>query len=99
MKLNFSTAIRDLQDQPIIEGGNPLTLGSIACNALLTVHQDEALLPAEEKVKRFRMAQAAVKGGEQDCAVEDVASLKKLIGKLYGPLVVGRVFEIIEGAQ
>jgi hypothetical protein len=48
------------------------------------------------KVKRFRLAEVASKGGQQELAVEDVALLKQLIGKCFAPLVVGRAYDIIE---
>ena len=48
------------------------------------------------KVKRFRLAEVASKGGQQELAVEDVALIKTLIGKAFAPLIVGRAFDIID---
>jgi hypothetical protein len=53
-------------------------------------------LAAEEKVKRFRLAEIAAKGGEREVKVEDVALIKTLIGKAFAPLVVARAYDIIE---
>jgi hypothetical protein len=53
-------------------------------------------LAAEEKVKRFRLAEIAAKGGEREVKVEDAALIKALIGKAFAPLVVGRAYDIIE---
>jgi len=47
-------------------------------------------------VKRFRLAEIAAKGGAQEMKVDDVALMKKLIGKAFAPLIVGRAFDIIE---
>ena len=32
-----------------------------------------------------------------DLTIEEAAEIKKLVGKAYGPVVVGRVYEIFEG--
>lgn len=96
MQINFSAKILDLKGEVINDGADDLTLGSISCTALVSSYPDEPNLPADEKVKRFRLAQVAVDGGVQEVKLEDIAALKKLIGRAFGPLVVGRAFDIIE---
>lgn len=99
MKLNFSTPILDLEAKPIVAKDKPVTLGSVVIEALMATFPDEANLPGADKVKRFSLGMAVTKGGEQDISVDDVVLLKTLIGKAYGPLVVGRVYELIEAAD
>lgn len=99
MKLDFSTAIRDLNGKPIQEGETIITLGSVCSNALLALHPDEQTLPGEVKVRRFQLAVKIYNGGEQDVSVEELSILKTMVGKHYLPIVVGRVYEIIEGAK
>lgn len=96
MKINFGANILDLERKPLIMEEKPATLGLVSCMALLGVYPDERELSADQKIKRFRLAEAASKGGEQDVRVDDVALLKKLIAKGFGALVVGRAFDIIE---
>lgn len=96
MKINFSAPIRDIRGEPIIEADKPVTLGSVSCQALLATYQDEKEISGKEKVERFTLAALCSNETEADVSVEDVALLKKLIGKAYGPLVVGRAYEIIE---
>ena len=105
MKVNFGAPITDLRGE-IINGpdGKMFTLGKVAVEALSATYKDEAegktQLSGEEKVKRFKLAVIAVGEEVADVSVEDIATMKKLIGKAYPPLVVGRAYEILEaGAQ
>lgn len=99
MKVDFSTAILDLTGKPLVENENPITLGSISCTALTALAPDESQLAAATKVSRFRLALIASTGGEQDITPEQLVELKDLVGKLFAPLVVGRVYEILEIAS
>lgn len=96
MKVDFSAKLLDLEKKEIKEGDKVMTLSSVSCTALLATYPDEQNLEATTKVKRFRLAEKAINGGVQELAVEDVVELKKLIGKAYSPLVVGRVYDIID---
>lgn len=97
MQINFDGLIKDLDGNPVMsEGGTPTTLKAPACGALTASFRDEPELSAEDKLKRYRLALKASEGGTQDWAVEDVAELKRMIGKAYPPLIVGRCFDLIE---
>lgn len=98
MKLNFSTPILGLDGQPIKNAkGEDATIGSVAIEALMAVFPDEQNLLGADKLHRWRLAKLASKGGEQEVIQEDMTLLKTLVGKAYGPAVVGPVYEIIEG--
>ena len=96
MKINFGAPIKDIKGEPIVENEKAVTLGSVSCQALLANYQDETSLSGKDKVERFTLAALCSNETEADINVEDVALLKKLIGKAYGPLVVGRAYEIID---
>src|SRR5262245_23377648 len=96
MKIDFSAVIKDLDGSPVKQGEKDATLGHVACTALLASYADEQNLPVEDKVRRFRLAEIAAKGGEREVKVEDVALIKQLIGKAFAPLIVGRAYDIIE---
>ena len=96
MKIDFSAVIKDLDGDPVKDGEKDATLGRVACTALLASYADEQNLAAEDKVRRFRLAEIAAKGGEREVKVEDVALIKTLIGKAFAPLVVARAYDIIE---
>lgn len=99
MKINFAAPIRDIKGEPIVENEKAVTLGSVSCQALLASYPDEPNLSGKEKAERFVLGVLFSLEQEEDISVEDVALLKKLIGKAYGPLVVGRAYEIIEPAS
>ncbi len=94
MRIDLSTIITDLAGEAVKDGEKDLTLSTVCISALLTPEQGEQ--PATEKVSRFHLAEKVYDSGEQDLSVDDVALLKKLIGKLYPPLVVGRAFAVLD---
>jgi hypothetical protein len=96
MKIDFSAAIKDFDGDAVKDGDKEATLGRVACTALLASYADEQNLSAEDKVKRFRLAEIAAKGGAQEVKVDDVALMKKLIGKAFAPLIGGRAYDLIE---
>ena len=55
-------------------------------------------MAGEEKARRYAMAVQLVDGGAQDLPVEDVTLLKKIVGELMPPIVVGQVWEMLEGS-
>jgi len=75
----------------------PLSLGSVACDALCANVPGEEL-SAKDKVLRFELARIVVKEVPYDVKESDVETLKKAIAKAWGVEVVGSVFEIIAGA-
>ena len=98
MKIDFSAVIKNLEGDAVKDGEKDATLGRVACTALLASYADEQNLPAEDKVKRFRLAEVAARGGKQEMKIDDVALVKTLIGKAFAPLIVARAYDIIEPA-
>lgn len=76
------------------EGALPVTLRKVCTSALLTTGRQE--LTEKEKVNQFFLAQKVALTREVELTPEDVVLLKRSVGKLYPPLVVGRVFEILD---
>lgn len=97
MKLNITQPIKSLDGTPIKDDQNQeLTLKVVLVNALLT--QNEEKLTGEEKYKRYSLSKKIYESDEEvELSIEEVAQLKRLIGDLYPPLVVGQVFDILEG--
>lgn len=93
MKIDFSKPIADLDGKPVED----LTLRVVALNALMAMLPDEQRLPGDKKVERFALAMRVNAGGEVDVSAEDAALMKDLIGKVYGALVVGRAYEMLNG--
>lgn len=96
MKLNLAATITDLDNQPLMDGGKPITMRKICVDALMTPQQDDNP-SGEEKLARYVLAGKLHAGGEVDVTPEDAAKLKTLIGKMYTALVVGRAYELLNG--
>lgn len=100
MKINFSIEIEDLEGNPIPKSETNktnATVGSCCINALMASYEDEKGLSGDDKVKRLNLAQKIHSDkSEYEYTAEDVVLLKKLVGKAYAPLVVGRVYEVLE---
>lgn len=103
MKLEFSRPILDAKGKeiPVLdENGqkteDSMTLQSLAESSLLATFADERDLAVEEKVKRFKLFNKISANPDVEMTAEEVVLLKKCIGKLGGPLLVGRAYEIID---
>ena len=93
MKINFNQPIHNIQGKDIKD----LTLKSISVEALLATFSDEQSLSGEEKVKRYLLATRIYADSEGlDLTVEEIAKIKQLIGKGYGPLIVGQTWEMLD---
>ena len=76
----------------------PVTLLRICKRALMATFEDEKKLDGVEKLKRWTLAQK-INGGNTEVESEDVTMLKTLIGKGWGPGVVGPAYTILEGGE
>ena len=93
MKINFNQPIHNIQGEDIKD----LTLKSISVEALLATFSDEQSLSGEEKAKRYLLATRIYADSEGlDLTVEEIAKIKQLIGKGYGPLIVGQTWEMLD---
>ena len=105
MKIDFNQILLDMECSPIKEGDKTVTLKRVATNALLTPFDDEKNLSGEEKVKRFNLA-SKIQAGDTDpyttnsaivdLKTEEIAEIKKMIGKAYTVLVVGQAWQMLE---
>jgi hypothetical protein len=77
--------------------GKPVSLKRVAVEALQANLPDEQNMGGEEKLARFQIAKKVAAGGEQDLTPEEVSKIKLLVGRCYGPVVVGRAYEILNG--
>ena len=72
-------------------------LSDVAITALQATYPDEKDLSATEKVKRYALA-LKISNAKSDLHLEaeDIALLKTLIAKAYGPLIIGRAYELLD---
>ena len=99
MKIDFNQLITDLDGQPIKENGKDITLGMMACNAIMFPVQPPESITGDETVKRMGMA-LRIKAGQKDNLLiemdaEDVVLVNSQIVKMTNqglhPLVCARV--------
>lgn len=77
--------------------GRPaLTLKRAMVNALQAIFEDERGLDGEKKLERWKLAMKIHLGGEVDLTTDEIVLVKRLVGKLYGPSVVGPVWTALE---
>lgn len=85
-------------DGEILKGdGRPLTVGSIAINSLLTPIQsddEKAKLEKYEVYKKIRDAKTEV-----DLKIDEVALVKKVVGKVQPQLLMGQIWEELENSK
>jgi hypothetical protein len=97
MKIDFATVLRDKQGQALKDqDGKDATLGGAAETALFAAFTDEASIDGAEKAKRFKLGMRVGKPDEE-FTPEEVALMKRLIGKAFGPIIVGRAYELLDG--
>lgn len=100
MKINFSAVITNLDGkpmkQPALEGADSpdATLAWIAAEAMLRSVTDKE---GEAKYKVYSLAMKIGGGGEIDLPPEEIALIKAKVGEAYGPLIVGRAFDLLNG--
>lgn len=99
MKVDVSQVLMSFrkEDGPLKSDGKDMTLEMAATNALLVQAQNDHA-EGTEKYRRYKLAtRIMTEGPVVELSVEEAALIKKLVGAIYLPTVVGRVFEALEG--
>lgn len=73
-----------------------LTLGAALFHALLQSYSDEPSLSGEEKFKRGALAMKIMDKDAADFQPAEIAMLKTVVGKLYSPWVIVKVYGALE---
>ena len=110
MKIDVTQNLKQLDGTPLAQASarcpecgqateaRTFTLRLVAVDALMMQRRGEEL-GGDEKVRRYALAMQIHSEDEPDLKVEDVALIKKLVGELYGPLVVGQVWAMLDSAE
>jgi len=106
VEIDFSVVLKDIKGAPLHEaqepGGKPedLTLGAAAVGAMLAQEQN---CEGKEKFLRWDLARKIQEGLDAgvlvDLTAADVAKVRKQIGKLFAPVVVGGAWSILDGMK
>lgn|SRR5574343_1990159 len=103
MKVNVQQVLKNIEGEPMktqkVVGGKvevvDLTLASVAIDALQSSFEDEKHLSGTDKVARFNLALKIFQNPEVELSSAEIVQIKDLVSKAYGPLIVGRVYEIL----
>jgi len=96
MKIKLNQELKGVDGVETLKGdkGRALTFKDICINAILTPDQGE---DEKKKWDRYEVFKKVREAGEIiDLKVEEVTLIKKSIGKLNPPLVMGQCWEILE---
>ena len=104
LAIDFTQEVKQIDGQPLTDDkGNPkpTTLGELCRQALLAGYADEhdqsgkETITQEEKFHRWEVARL-VKGKDVTLSVDDLALVKKLTGKAFGPLIMGPIWLMLD---
>lgn len=112
-KINVAQVLKTIDGKTeltqVVKAGEPavaITLREICVQALLTPTDKDANISGEEKHKRYSLARKLAtaetnEAGESFVSLksEDIQLLKSQIPNLYAALVVGQVFNMLEGEE
>lgn len=109
MKIDVTQQIKELDGTPMVTSKQmcpacgqimgteePMTVRLASTRALTAVHRDEVGLTGDDKLKRFKLALRITDEGEPDLEAEEIVMVKLMVGKMYGPVVIGRVWKALE---
>jgi hypothetical protein len=102
MKIDFSSAITELDGSLAKDGEKVVTLATLAVNALINTLADAAgraeQLDAEMKVRLAKLAQDIHCAGDKalDLTVEDIALIKQRIGRAFSQVAVMRAWALLD---
>ena len=105
MKLKINQVLQEMDGSPIqVSGKPPMTLKDVITGSLLSIARNPQTGQPEyesekDKFDKYELVRKIRdKKIEVDLKAEEVALIKKLIGKhQVSPLIVGEAFEMIEG--
>jgi len=104
MAINFNTVLKNLRGEDLkdITDGkeSPITLKTICVEALLTAYPREEI-SGTEKMKRYKIAHKIdnVNGDELALSIEELKTLKELVGIRFSPLIVGASYAILDPTE
>lgn len=98
MKINTEKILKTIDGRNLKkEDDQDVSIKDVILNSLLANFPDEQGLAGEEKVKRYSLALKVHQNTDPDLSIDDLSLIKKLVGKMYSALVVGQMWEILEG--
>lgn len=96
MKIKTNQELFDVDGKtPIKNGDKLLTLRDVCSNAVLSPASKDDEKKKFEKWEIFKILRDA--GDEAELTAEQITTIKRGIGEIYPPLILGQAFEMLEG--
>ena len=101
MKLSTTLKLKNIDGQPLLEPGPdnsaiPVTLRAVLTHALMFADEADT---GETKAAKYGLAIEIQRMDEVVLKTKQVELLKASVGKPFGPVVVGQVYEILDGLE
>ncbi len=99
--IDFTIKILDLQGKEVQgENETALTLKEVCVNALQLIFTDEKAISGLEKLKRGILAEKIFLSEKPlELNAVEITTIKDLVAKAYGPLVVLRAWKVLDPAS
>lgn len=100
MKIVIGKKLTDLEGNIVKDPhGKEATVRGAVIEALLAVYKDESDLSGETKLSRWVLAKKLHEQDEVDLTIREANIIKELVGRAYSPLIVGQIWELLEGIE
>ena len=93
---NFVSTEETPKENPYCQKRVDITLQAICVNVLLASTQKDANISGAEKLERFNLASKIQANDSVDLTAEEITLVKKRIGEISVPLVIGKAYELLE---
>lgn len=98
MIINCNQLLKAVDGTILARNQTPLELKTVLCEALMASYKEEQDLGGDEKHKRFKLSQKIFRSKEPiNISAEEIVIIKRLVGLIYSPAIVGPVFDLLEG--
>jgi len=96
MKVKVNNQLNDVEGKPLQgDKSKTLTMRDVCINSLLTPVQGDDEKIKWEKYEIFKKLRDSA--DEVELKLEELSLLKKAVGKLQPPLLMGQIWEMLEG--
>jgi len=99
MKIKVTDTVKSYDGKEVIENGQPLLLRTVFDTSLNNTIPGEDAMTSEQKAKAYQLTLKIYANNEVDLTLDDRTLLKERVGKVYNPLVFGRVSDLLEGSD
>lgn len=97
--MNLSVVLTDFGGEQLKLNEKPLTASAAIIHALMIVTDANQKDDADTKIRKYRLA-SKIQEQTTNCSLvaEDISFIKEQVAIIFSPLVVGRIFELVDPA-